>query len=73
MSSQIYMTAKEIAAMLHICERTLYSYVEDQRIPQPVWLGGKRLWVSQVVHDFVASSAKRKGRKTRTTRKPPLP
>ena len=46
--------------MLRISVRTLYTYVEERRVPAPLWLGGKRLWTPQVVHDFIASARQRK-------------
>lgn len=60
MYSSTYLTATELAAMLRISVRTLYTYVEERRVPPPLWLGGKRLWAPQVVHDFIASARQRK-------------
>lgn len=57
-----YLTANELAALMRISVRTLYTYIEARRVPSPIWLGGKRLWAAQAVHDFVASSKNRKRR-----------
>jgi excisionase family DNA binding protein len=62
MNSPTYITAAEIAALLRISLRTLHTYIDEQRIPAPLWLGGKRLWTPQAVHDFIASSRNRKRR-----------
>lgn len=55
-----YLTANELAALMRISVRTLYTYIEAHRVPSPIWLGGKRLWAAQAVHDFIASSRQRK-------------
>jgi predicted DNA-binding transcriptional regulator AlpA len=60
MHSSPYLTATELAAMLRISVRTLYTYIDERRVPTPLWLGGKRLWTPQVVHDFIASARQRK-------------
>jgi len=60
MYSSTYLTANELAATLRISVRTLYTYVEERRVPPPLWLGGKRLWTPQVVHDFIAVAHQRK-------------
>lgn len=51
-----YITAKEAANLLRISLRTLYSYIQHRRVPAPIWLGGKRLWAAQAMHDFVGSA-----------------
>lgn len=58
----IYLTAAEVAGLLRISVRTLYTYVQDTRIPAPIWLGGKRLWPAQAVHDHVGATRRRKRR-----------
>ena len=61
MQAPIYITPKEVATMLRICERTLYTYVEEKRLPSPIWLGGKRLWPAQTIHDYIASRNRKRG------------
>lgn len=57
-----YLTAAETARLLRISSRTLYNYVEQKRVPAPIWLGGKRLWPAQTLHDFVGAARNRKRR-----------
>lgn len=57
-----YLTAPEIASLLRISVRTLYTYVHEQRVPAPLRLGGKRLWPAQAVHDFLGATRARKRR-----------
>lgn len=63
MHSTIYLTATEMATLLRISTRTLYTHIEEKRVPQPIWLGGKRLWAEQAVHDFIASARNKKRRR----------
>lgn len=62
-SSELYLNAEEVANLLRISVRTLYTYVKRERVPDPIWLGGKRLWCAQSVHDFLGTSRLRKRRK----------
>lgn len=57
-----YLTAAEVAALLRISLRTLYAHVQQSRVPAPIWLGGKRLWPSQGMHDFLGTPKSRKRR-----------
>jgi excisionase family DNA binding protein len=59
-STSAYLTAAEVATLLRISARTLFSYVQQKRVPTPIWLGGKRLWPAQAVHDFLGSARSRK-------------
>ena len=61
-SGAAYLTAPEVATLLRISVRTLYTYVQCERVPSPIWLGGKRLWSSQSVHDLLGSARMRKRR-----------
>jgi len=56
----VYLTAPEVARLLRISIRTLYTYVRGQRVPAPLWLGGRRLWSAQAVHDFLGAAGMRK-------------
>lgn len=58
----VYITAAEAASLLRISSRTLYSYVQEKRVPPPIWLGGKRLWPAQVMHDFLGAAKSHKRR-----------
>lgn len=62
-SGAVYLTAAEVAALLRISARTLYTYVQRERFPSPIWLGGKRLWSLQAVHDHLGLARMRKRRK----------
>jgi excisionase family DNA binding protein len=62
MKNSPYIDAEEVATLLRITTRTLYTYVQEKRVPSPVWLGGKRLWVEQALHDYIATPANRKRR-----------
>ena len=62
MNDSPYLTASEIANLLRISTRTLYTYVLDKRVPVPIWLGGKRLWPAQAVHDHLGGAQNRKRR-----------
>lgn len=55
-----YLTAQEVAGLLRVSIRTLYSHVQQKRVPAPMWLGNKRLWSAQAVHDFVGAPRNRK-------------
>jgi excisionase family DNA binding protein len=57
-----YMTAAEAACLLRISPRTLYSYVQQKRVPPPIWLGGKRLWPAQAMHDHLGAARNHKRR-----------
>jgi excisionase family DNA binding protein len=56
----IYLTAADAARLLRISVRTLYTYVKEKRVPAPLWLGGKRLWPAQAVHDHVGAARNRR-------------
>jgi predicted DNA-binding transcriptional regulator AlpA len=60
-----YLNASEMTALLRICERSLYTYVQERRVPPPIWLGGKRLWVAQTVHDSLGAARNLKRRRRR--------
>lgn len=59
----VYLNAAEVASLLRISVRTLHTYVQRERIPSPIWLGGKRLWCAQSVHDFLGTSRLRRRRR----------
>lgn len=63
MTEPLYLNAAELIELLHICERTLYTYVQEQRIPAPIWLGGKRLWSAQAIHDHLGAARQKKRRR----------
>ena len=56
----VYLTAAEVANLLRISLRTLYAHVQRNRVPAPIWLGGKRLWPAQGMHDFLGAPKNRK-------------
>lgn len=58
----VYLTATEVAGLLRVSIRTLYTYVHESRLPAPIWLGGKRLWPAQAVHDHIGAGRRRKSR-----------
>lgn len=58
----VYLTAAEVADLLRISIRTLYAHVQQSRVPPPIWLGSKRLWPAQGMHDFLGSARNRKRR-----------
>ena len=62
MNDSPYLTGSEVANLLRISTRTLYTYVHDKRLPAPIWLGGKRLWPAQAVHDHLGVARNRKRR-----------
>lgn len=57
-----YLTAAEVATVLRISLRTLYAHVQQSRVPPPIWLGSKRLWPAQALHDFICTARRRKRR-----------
>lgn len=59
-ASPTYLTAQEVATLLRVSVRTLYSHVGQKRVPAPFWLGNKRLWPAQAVHDYLGSTRNRK-------------
>lgn len=61
-ATPVYLTAAEVAALLRISLRTLYAHVQQSRVPAPIWLGGKRLWPAQGMHDFLGAAKNRKRR-----------
>ncbi|OOG53138.1 helix-turn-helix domain-containing protein [Polaromonas sp. C04] len=58
----VYLTAADVAHLLRISLRTLHSHVKHRRVPSPIWLGGKRLWAAQVIHDFLGAARNHKRR-----------
>lgn len=60
--THVYLTAAEVAGLLRISIRTLYAHVQQSRVPPPIWLGSKRLWPAQGIHDFLGSARNRKRR-----------
>ncbi|WP_353056800.1 helix-turn-helix transcriptional regulator [Hydrogenophaga intermedia] len=58
----MYLTAPEVAGLLRISLRSLYTYVREHRVPAPIWLGGKRLWPAQSVHDALGAASRRRRR-----------
>lgn len=58
----VYLTAAEAACLLRISPRTLYSYVQQKRVPPPIWLGAKRLWPAQAMLDYVGAAKNHKRR-----------
>ena len=58
----MYLTAAEVANLLRISLRTLYAHVQQSRVPMPIWLGSKRLWPAQALHDFLGAARNRKRR-----------
>jgi predicted DNA-binding transcriptional regulator AlpA len=75
MIKPLYLTASHITELLHISERTLYTYVNDGRLPRPIRLGGKRLWPAQALHDHLGAERLKKGprRKPKKLRQAPNP
>lgn len=61
-AAPVYLTAAEVATLLRITPRTLYSYVQQKRVPSPIWLGGKRLWPAQAMHDHLGAARNHKRR-----------
>ena len=62
MNNSVYLTAADVATILHISIRTLYSHVRDKRVPGPIWLGGKRLWPAQALHDHLCAARNQRRR-----------
>lgn len=60
--TSVYLTAAEVADLLRISIRTLYAHVQQSRVAPPIWLGSKRLWPVQGIHDFLGSAKNRKRR-----------
>lgn len=58
----VYLTGNEVANLLRISLRTLYVYVLQRRVPAPIWLGSKRLWPAQAMHDFLGAAKNHKRR-----------
>jgi predicted DNA-binding transcriptional regulator AlpA len=53
MQSDLYLTADQVAELLHISTRTLFNHVTNGVIPPPIRLGNRRLWPQQFLHDQV--------------------
>jgi predicted DNA-binding transcriptional regulator AlpA len=62
MTKSPYINAQQVACILKVTMRTLHTYVKKNRIPNPIWLGGKRLWVEQSVHDYIGAAINKRRR-----------
>jgi predicted DNA-binding transcriptional regulator AlpA len=60
MKESPYINGEQVARLLRITTRTLHTYVKQRKVPSPIWLGGKRLWFEQALHDYIAAPANRK-------------
>jgi len=48
------LTVRDVAKRLQVCERSIWQYSQRGIIPQPVRLGGRRLWLPAPLAEALA-------------------
>jgi len=64
----------EVASLFHVSVRTVSTYVKSGRLPRPISMGQKKLWVEKDLHELIsgyqqvvtAAAKKTPGRKSKS-------